>query len=111
MFCVYFLEDSTGRLYVGQTAHIVHRLRTHRKRKVPSTAQFTDIQVRHIYTVPTRYEALKLELFFQRLQRSGKLYELWQILADVPVMIQQLLDVACAAPDTEFQLKFKGAQA
>lgn len=104
---VYILTDERNKLYVGQTANLDHRIEQHSRGACASTAHFTAHKVLHYFLVPTRYAALKLEVYLQRLQRTTGNRDLLDIVTDCPHLSDAIWKEALGAPDTAYQLQFK----
>jgi predicted GIY-YIG superfamily endonuclease len=70
MWYVYFLELSTGDIYVGSTSDLRRRFRSHQKGDVQSTKAHLPVRLRSYIAVETEAKARKLEKYFK--SGSGK---------------------------------------
>jgi putative endonuclease len=107
MFYIYILQSPTGKVYVGQTQDLEHRLAAHRRGRVYSTRDMVDFELAHVYTVPTRYSALKIETYLHKLQREHRIKEIWDLVLDIPTVHSVLLTEAAKLKDTEYQKYFR----
>lgn len=105
MYYVYLLDSDAG-MYIGQTADIEKRIHAHTSGYVKSTAKLGAVVCRWWWNVCTRYEALKLELYLQRMQREHGDSSVWGLMLD-SVTSSQLLREALKLPDTQYQRQFK----
>ena len=67
-FCVYAIQNQTGRIYIGQTVDFCNRLLIHNKGGVRSTAADRPWHAVKIEEFPTRESAR----YFERLLKKSK---------------------------------------
>ena len=70
MWYVYFLELSSGDIYVGSTPDLKRRFDSHQKGKVQSTKAYCPVKLRSYVAVETETKARELEKYFK--SGSGK---------------------------------------
>ena len=70
MWYVYFLELSSGDIYVGSTPDLKRRFDSHQKEKVQTTKAYCPVKLRSYVAVETETKARELEKYFK--SGSGK---------------------------------------
>jgi predicted GIY-YIG superfamily endonuclease len=70
MYYVYFLELSNSNIYVGFSANLKQRVKTHSNAQVPATAGFLPVKLKSYVAVETKEKAMALEKYFKT--GSGK---------------------------------------
>lgn len=81
MYYVYLLDGERG-LYVGQTADLQHRLSEHSRGYCRSSRRIGKFECVYWWNVATRYEALKIEQYLHRIQRSRGASAVWHLSLD-----------------------------